>query len=169
MCVCAGVWPMWCSDALISLSVALFLNSLSPGVLKLPDGKFFLGNSYTSYFSFLSHFFFFIFDCVLLIFAVIWMSGKTLMWSSAIILFFFQVNLFVMKKTKNIYNPHFHIFFNYLKLFLKVFIHLSPVYLTFMIGKDLINDFNTWRLLHCGRSVNILTYFKVLTSYEFHE
>lgn len=59
MCVCAGVWPMWCSDALLSLSLALFLNCLSPGVLKLPDGKFFLGNSYTSYFSFLSHFFFF--------------------------------------------------------------------------------------------------------------
>lgn len=49
---------MWCSDVLISLSLALFLNSLSPGVLKLSDGKFFLGNSYTSYFSFLSTFYF---------------------------------------------------------------------------------------------------------------
>jgi len=69
MCVCAGVWPMWCSDVLISLSLALFLSSLSPGVLKLSDGKFFLGNSYTSYFSFLSHL---IFDSALLIFAVIY-------------------------------------------------------------------------------------------------
>ncbi len=56
MCVFAGAWPMRCSDALISLSLALFLNSLSPGVLKLSEGKFFLGNTYTSYFSFLSHF-----------------------------------------------------------------------------------------------------------------
>lgn len=72
---------MWCSDVLIALSLSLslglavFLNSLSPGVLKLSDGKFFLGNSYTSYFSFLSHL---IFDRALPIFAVIWRSEKTL-------------------------------------------------------------------------------------------
>lgn len=84
---------MWCSDALNSLSLAFFLNSLSPGVLKLSDGKFFLGNSYTSYFSFLSHF---ISDCVLLIFAVIWISGKTLIgWSAVMLVYFACCLLFV--------------------------------------------------------------------------
>lgn len=52
-CVTSAVWR--CADL---SSSALFLNSLSPGVLKLPYGKFFLGKSCTSYFSFLSRFYF---------------------------------------------------------------------------------------------------------------
>lgn len=67
VCDLCGAVMCWSLSAL-----ALLLNSLSPGVLKLSDGKFFLGNSYTSYFSFLSHL---IFDCALLIFAVIWICG----------------------------------------------------------------------------------------------
>lgn len=94
---------MWCSDPLISLSLALFLNSLSPGVLKLSDGKFFLGNSYTSYFSFLSHF---IFDCVLLIFAVIWISGKTLIGWSAVTLGVLPSSKIICRDEKTKYITH---------------------------------------------------------------
>lgn len=53
VCDLCGVAMCWSLGGL-----ALFLNSLSPGVLKLPDGKFFLGKSCTSYFSFLSRFYF---------------------------------------------------------------------------------------------------------------
>lgn len=131
MCACAGVWPMWCSDVPISLSLALFLNSLSPGVLKLPDGKFFLGNSYTSYFSFLSHF---IFDSVLLIFAVIWMSGKTLIWWSAIILFVIFEHQVIVTFSRSGVAPlfaHFRVFEG-LKCFLKVF-HSLYIYLLYVL------------------------------------
>lgn len=93
---------MRCSDPLISLS--LFLNSLSPGVLKLSDGKFFLGNSYTSYFSFLSHF---IFDCVLLIFVVIWIGGKTLIGWSAVTLCVLPSIKIISNDENKIGTPHF--------------------------------------------------------------
>lgn len=109
---------MRCSDVLISLSLALFLNSLSSGVLKLPDGKFFLGNSYTPYFSFLSHILFLYY--VLLIFAVIWISGKTPIGRSAVMLGFSdQLKSFVMIKRKYITprlcDPELHLFSKFSK------------------------------------------------------
>lgn len=54
VCVCGCVC---CSEALIPVCFSLFLNTWSPEVVSVLDGKFFLGNSYTSYFIFLSNYF----------------------------------------------------------------------------------------------------------------
>ncbi len=50
-CICCDTAPIWCCS---------WTFYLLEWVLKLSSGKFFLGNSCTSYFSFLSHLFFFL-------------------------------------------------------------------------------------------------------------